>query len=81
MYLKGIKQSREGPFLIQEKGAGGDGRSVFVPRRRPESFSAWALHLEAKIGNAPRPLYHQSRSANAQSRNPPSQRRVWMGEL
>ena len=29
----------------------------FVPRR-PEKFSAWALHFKAKLGNAPRPLFH-----------------------
>lgn len=36
-------------FLIQEKGAGRDGRSVFVPRRRPEKFSAWVHHSRYAI--------------------------------
>ena len=48
-YLQGMKQSRDGIFLIQEKGAGRDGRSVFVPRRRPEKFSAWVNHSRYAI--------------------------------
>lgn len=41
-----MKQSRDGIFLIQEKGAGRDGRSVFVPRRRPESFRLGSTTLD-----------------------------------